>query len=159
MSEPALTVLIVEDGNEYLDNLSRFVPGPKYLQAHNAIETLNLLQHETVDLVYMDMRFDRIPEQDLVGDFEQAVRQMNGDTAKAWRNLQNNQGLYIMDRLKHAGHGDIPIILAYDFSREERRFQFLTKSYPNLGWVPDAVTPDEIRNLMAALVLKGSSAV
>ena len=29
------TVLIVEDGNEYLDNLSRFVLGPAYLQAHD----------------------------------------------------------------------------------------------------------------------------
>jgi len=30
-----LNVLIIEDGDEYLHNLSRFVPGPLYLQAHN----------------------------------------------------------------------------------------------------------------------------
>lgn len=147
-----LSVLIVEDGDEYLDNLGRFVAGPRYLQAHNGAEALGILEEEEVDLVYLDMRFDRIPLRNLLGDHAQATLDHNGDPARAWRYLQNNQGLFILNHLSANGHREKACILAYDFSREERRFSFLKKNHPRLGWVPDAVTPDQIRDLMAQLV-------
>ena len=37
------TVLIVEDGDEYLENLSRFVSGPTYIQAHSGTEAIEIL--------------------------------------------------------------------------------------------------------------------
>ena len=147
-----ITVLIVEDGNEYLENLSRFVEGPRYLQAHNAAQAVALLRTDSVDLVYMDMRFDRIPLRDLMGDHAQATRRHNGDPERGWRYLQNNQGLYILTHIKEAGFGTVPTVLAYDFSREPRRFDFLRKTHPRIGWVPDSVTPDGIRNIMVKLL-------
>jgi ActR/RegA family two-component response regulator len=147
-----LTILIVEDGNEYLDSLGRFVPGPRYLQAHSGRQALDLLRTERVDVIYLDMRFDRVPEAWLLGDHAEVCRQHNGDPARAWKHLQNNQGLYILDALRKAGFAATPVILAYDFSREQRRLAFLRTSYPRLAWVADAVTPAEIRALIDQLV-------
>ncbi len=151
MNLESRTVLIVEDGNEYLENLSRFVPEPKYVQTHNGAEALAALQQGGIDLIYLDMRFDRIPLPELLGDHVAATRQQNGDPARAWRYLQNNQGLYILHHLSQNGFATHPTIISYDFSRETGRFQFLQQKNPNLGWVADAVTPDEIRRLMLEL--------
>ncbi len=106
------TVLIVEDGDEYLENLSRFVPGPTYLQAHSGAEALAFLGSREVDLLYLDMRFDRIPRGDLLRDHAAATREHNGDPERAWRHLQNNQGLYVLDALSKAGHRELPVVLA-----------------------------------------------
>ncbi len=40
MTSPPATVLIVEDGDEYLCNLSLLVKGPRYLQAHCAADAV-----------------------------------------------------------------------------------------------------------------------
>lgn len=150
MTEP--TVLIVEDGDEYLDSLSRFVPGPKYVQAHSGEKALEILSDRKVDLIYLDMRFDRIPNGDLMGDHVQVTRENNGDPERAWRHLQINQGLYILQALRAFGHQDMPVILAYDFSRQAKRFEHLSQIHPSLRWVPDAVTPTEIIALMERLL-------
>ena len=149
MPEP--TILIIEDGDEYLEHLSRFVPGPRYLQAHTGGEALALLSQEAVDVLYLDMRFDRTPTDDLLGDHDAATREHNGDPIRAWRHLQHHQGLYILAALAEAGHNDLPILLAYDFSSEARRFEHLKGIYPTLHWLPDAVTADEIRARVRAL--------
>lgn len=146
-----ITVLIVEDGREYHENLTRFVPGPRYLEAHNGAEALEALRAGGVDIVYLDMRFDRIPEAELLGDYEAVRESMNGDPARAWRHLKNNQGLFILDALRRAGFGRLPIVLAYDFSRETRRFEHLARALPRLCWVPDAVTPEAVAGLFEAL--------
>jgi CheY-like chemotaxis protein len=153
MSEPEttldeLTVLIVEDGDEYLDNLGRFVAGPRYLQAHDGAAALELLQQEAVDLVYLDMRFDRIDPELLLGDLDATASRFGGDRGRALKHLQNNQGLFILDALVRAGHAELPVILAYDFTREARRFDHLVARTPHLTWVPDAITPDEIQTRM-----------
>lgn len=145
-----MTILIVEDGDEYLENLSRHVPEHRYLQAHDGVAALALLRTERVDLVYLDMRFDRTPAAALVGDFAQALRDCNGDERRARRQLENHQGLYILRELAEAGFGVVPVILAYDFSREAQRFARLVERYPLLQWAPDNVTPAMIRELLAA---------
>ena len=142
-------VLIVEDGDEYLDSLSKFVDGPLYLQARSGDQAVSLLQERTVDLIYLDMRFDRIPIGDLLGDHVKATREHNGDPLRAFKFLQNNQGLFILEKLRNEGLGQIPVILAYDFSRQLKRYEHLRRIHPSLRWVPDAVTPSEIKNLMA----------
>jgi CheY-like chemotaxis protein len=148
----AQTVLIIEDGDEYLENLSRFVPGPRYLQAHTGAAALDLLATESIDLIYLDMRFDRIATAELMGDHAAATREHNGDPVRAWRHLQMNQGLFVLDALRRAGHGGLPVILAYDFARERKRYERLARQHPTLRWVPDAVTPTEIRELMEQLL-------
>ena len=145
-------VLIVEDGDEYLENLTRFAPGPRYLQAHGGAEALRLLGAHEVALVYLDMRFDRIPERDLLGDRASVTRSHGGDAARALRYLARNQGLFILQALRDAGHGALPVILAYDFSSEPRRFEHLAAQHPALTWVPDAITPEEIRARLARLL-------
>ncbi len=146
------TILIIEDGDEYLDNLVRFVPGPTYIQAHNCKIALEMLEEEPVDIVYLDMRFDRIPDDELVGDHIEVTRQQNGDPVRAWKHLKINQGLYILAALCDAGHGGMPIVLAYDFSGEMLRLDHLRKIYPRLEWVSDAVTPREIEKLFDRVV-------
>ncbi len=143
------TVLIIEDGDEYIDGLSRYVVGPTYLQARSGSAAAALLAEHRVDLLYLDMRFDRIPRAALLGDHGEATREHNGDPERGWRYLANNQGLFILAALREAGHAELPAILAYDFSREARRFDFLARGWPRLDWVPDAVTATEIRARMA----------
>ncbi len=153
MTEPI--VLIIEDGDEYLDSLSRFVPGPKYIQAHSGEKALEILNAQKVDLIYLDMRFDRIPNGDLMGDHVQVTRETNGDPERAWRHLQINQGLYILQALRSVGLQNIPVILAYDFSRQAKRFEHLSKIHPSLRWVHDAITPAEISEIMVRLIGQG----
>ena len=143
MSE-APVVLIVEDGDEYFENLSQFVPGPHYLQAHGARAALAMLASQPVSLVYLDMRFDRLPREELVGDIARLTREQGG-VERALRHLANHQGLYILQALREHGFGAVPVILAYDFSREPQRFERLSQLHPSLTWVPDAISPDEIR--------------
>lgn len=145
-------VLIVEDGDEYLESLTRFVPGPRYHQARSAGAALDLLAARPIALVYLDMRFDRIPRADLVGDHAAATAARNGDPARGWRYLQNNQGLFILDALARAGHRAQPTIISYDFGREPARWRALSRRYARLEWVSDAISPEELRARMSALV-------
>lgn len=147
-------VLIVEDGDEYFENLTRFVPGPRYFQAHSGALALAALARETVDLLYLDMRFDRTAHADLLGDHAAATREHNGDPVRAWRYIENNQGLFILAALRDAGHAHLPVILAYDFSREPQRFEHLARLHPSPTWVPDAVTSEEISARMSELLAR-----
>ncbi len=151
MSETKKTILVIEDGDEYLENLERFVPGPHYVQVHTGAEVINYLKSNPVDLMYLDMRFDRIDEADLLGDLDAVTREQNGDIIKAQKFLQNNQGLYILAALKERGLDRVPIVLAYDFTRETKRLTHLQKIYPTLDWVPDAITPGQIKDLFDAI--------
>jgi ActR/RegA family two-component response regulator len=147
-------VLIIEDGDEYLDSLSQFVQGPEYLQAKSGEQAVEILQTRMVDLIYLDMRFDRIPMTDLLGDHVKATREHNGDPLRAFKFLQNNQGLFILEKLRKENLVHIPVILAYDFSRQQKRYEHLKRIHQSLRWVPDAVTPTEIRNLMNECIVE-----
>ena len=151
MNELRCSVLIIEDGDEYLDNLTRYVPGPRYLQAHHGEAAATLLAEAQVDLLYLDMRFDRIAPEQLWGDLAALTQKYAGNARRAQRHLANHQGTYILDGLHQRGLADLPIILAYDFSREQRRFEQLLRRYAQLTWVPDAVTPEEIRDRIRRL--------
>ena len=158
MTTSPMTVLVIEDGDEYLENLSRFVLGPRYLQAHCGTEAVEIIQNDKVDLIYLDMRFDRIPHAQLLGDHDAVTREHNGDPVRAWKFLANNQGLYILSALKQAGFAHFPVVVAYDFSKEPRRFENLRRSYPNLMWVSDAVSFKEVETLFAEITSRVSSA-
>jgi hypothetical protein len=147
MMRDDITILVIEDGDEYLENLTRFVPGPTYLQAHCGTDAIEILKEKAVDIIYLDMRFDRIPKDKLLGDMEVATREHNGDPARGLKFLMNNQGLYILAALRREGFATHPVVVAYDFSKELRRFENLRKVYPNLEWVSDAVSFEEVRML------------
>lgn len=146
------TVLIVEDGDEYLQNLSRFVPGPRYLQVHCGQTAIDALRAGPIDVIYLDMRFDRIDRDRLLGDVTRATARHGGSAERAYRHLANHQGLYILDAVRRAGFAELPVVLAYDFSREQKRVAHLAQLHKSFTWVPDAVTPSEIRTRIARLL-------
>ena len=144
-----MRVIVVEDGHEYTETLSRFLKeGFEWIRAGSGPEALVMLDEGTFDAAFLDMRFDRIPRGDLLGDHAAATREHNGDPLRGWRYLENNQGLFVLNALHAAGYGGLPVILAYDFSREAARLKHLQARYPRLSWVPDAVTPEAIRERM-----------
>lgn len=146
----AIEVLVVEDGDEYLTNLSTFVArGIHYTQAKSGTVACGLLPSLQPDLVYLDMRFDRTPNEALLGDLVALTARFNGDVARARAFQQDNQGLFVLRALRDAGfHG--PVILSYDFSREERRFKALCDKDPALSYCPDYADASEI---LAAIYL------
>lgn len=151
MSHDALrgrSILIVEDGDEYRENLGRSVPGPRYLQAHSGGEALGILRQEKVDLIYLDMRFDRTDRRLLFGDHEAICRQTGAPPEQAWRQLETNQGLFILEGFRREGFGELPVVLAYDFSFESRRAERLRSIHPSMRWIGDTAGPEEIREAM-----------
>lgn len=137
-------VLVVEDGNEYLELLERFVTDYRYLQAHSGAEALQHLRNGNISLIYLDMCFDRTPRGELLGDVATIAPRHGGDDERAWRFIARNQGLFILDRLKRDGFGHLPVLLSHDFSSQPTRWMHLKGLYPQLAWVPDDITPQEI---------------
>ncbi len=138
-------ILVVEDGNEYLTNLSTFVAeGIEYHQAQSGAQACEMAARLAPDLVYLDMRFDRTPVEALLGDVVQLTGRFNGDVARARRFQEDNQGLFILRALRESGYVR-PVILSYDFSTEERRFATLSARDPGLSYCPDYADAKEIR--------------
>lgn len=147
-----LDVLVVEDGDEYITNLTTFVSqGIGYRQAHSGQEACVLIAEQTPDLAYLDMRFDRTPDADLLGSMVDLSARFNGDVGRARRFQQDNQGLFVLRALRDAGFRG-PVILSYDFSAEERRFAALRARDPMLSYCPDYANADTIRASIFAAV-------
>ena len=155
MSKPR--ILVVEDGDEYLDMLTRCVDDYAYLQAHDGRSAIEILQRFDVDAVYLDMRFDRTaPPYELLGDHAAQVEKY-GDAERATKFLQKNQGLFILHHLCQAGYGHLPMVLSHDFSDEPTRWQHLASTYANLTWLTDTLTPDDYRTHIKAILKIGDS--
>ncbi|MEM6990758.1 MAG: hypothetical protein AAF721_09680 [Myxococcota bacterium] len=145
-------VLVVEDGNEYLTNLTTFVAeGFAYRQAKSGLEAQRMLAERRPDLVYLDMRFDRTPEEELLGNLVELSARFNGDTARARRFQQDNQGLFVLRALREANYAG-PVILSYDFGPEERRFKALSARDPFLRYCPDYADAASIRRAILEAV-------
>jgi len=145
VNAPEIQVLVVEDGNEYLTNLSTFVAGGiHYEQAQSGAAACEMAKRLRPDVVYLDMRFDRTPLEELLGDMVSATARFNGDVARARSFVQDNQGLFILRALRDAGYAG-PVILSYDFGGEERRFRALSAKDPALDFCPDYADATTIR--------------
>lgn len=157
MSTTPLDVLVVEDGDEYLTNLSTFVSnGIEYRQARSGIEACRMVAQKRPDLVYLDMRFDRTPEEELLGSMVELTARFNGDVSRARRFQQDNQGLFVLRALREAGFVG-PVILSYDFGPEERRFRALAAKDPALSYCPDYADATTIRKAILAAVQAASA--
>jgi len=144
-STSPLEVLVVEDGDEYLTNLTTFVAaGIRYRQARSGAEASRQIAQARPDLVYLDMRFDRTPESALLGSMVELSARFNGDVGRARRFQQDNQGLFILRALRESGFSG-PVILSYDFGPEERRFRGLKARDPALSYCPDYADARTIR--------------
>ena len=145
MNAPAVDIVVVEDGDEYITNLTTFVAeGMEYRQAKSGMQACELIAQRAPALVYLDMRFDRIPEEDLLGDIVQLTARFNGDVSRARRFQQDNQGLFVLRAVRDAGFVGA-VILSYDFSAEERRFAALKARDPALHYCPDYADASTIR--------------
>jgi CheY-like chemotaxis protein len=145
MNASPVDIVVAEDGDEYITNLTTFVSeGMVYRQAKSGAQACQLIAQQRPDLVYLDMRFDRIPVEDLLGDIVQLTARFNGDVARARRFQQDNQGLFVLRAVRDAGFVG-PVILSYDFSAEERRFAALKARDPALRYCPDYADANTIR--------------
>jgi len=148
----SLDVLVVEDGDEYLTNLTTFVAdGIEYRQARSGAEACRMASAQPPDLVYLDMRFDRIPDAELLGSMVELTARFNGDVGRARRFQQDNQGLFILRALRESAFTG-PVILSYDFSAEERRFRALSARDPALTYCPDYADARAIRAAIMSAV-------
>lgn len=142
-------VLVIEDGHEYTENLTRFLDGElAFERAGDGAMALARLASGGVDAVFLDMRFDRIPQAALLGDAQPLLARF-GDEERAWRFLADNQGSYVLAALRDAGHA-VPVVMSYDFDGEPRRFKNLESRYAPLAYLGDTASPDEIRDKLLA---------
>jgi hypothetical protein len=99
------TLLVIEDGNEYTD-FARLFLGAHFqiLSEKRCADTLACLRSQVVDGLLIDVRFDRAPEADLIGDVAAtAARLFAGDRERSLRHLQDQQGVLILAELRAAG--------------------------------------------------------
>lgn len=142
--EDPVRVLIVEDGFEYEQTLSRFLPDVDWVRAGHGGEALAHLGEGAFDAVFLDMRFDRVEPDQLLGDLAAMADRFNGDPVQARAFLQDHQGIFVLDALRAAGH-TLPVVISYDFSGEPRRWSRLQQRHAPVAYLPDVAGPDAVR--------------
>lgn len=144
-------VLVIEDGFEYAETLGRFLPEDfEVVRAGSGGDALRLLDTSSFDVAFLDMRFDRVDESELLGDPAEAADRFNGDAIQARRFLEDHQGNYILAALRSAGHV-LPVLMSYDFSGEPRRWSNLSARYGPLDFLVDVASPTEVAGRLRAL--------
>ncbi len=142
-------VLIVEDGTEYSTTLGRFLSESfEFVRAGDAAEALAALGRGGFDVVFLDMRFDRVPVESLLGDLQAHTARLGGDRQRARRFLEDNQGTFVLAALREAGH-QLPVVFSYDFGEEPRRFRNLSQRFGPLQFLDSNAGPVEIREALA----------
>ncbi len=106
-SQPIPSLLIVEDGDEYFEFFERHLLGYRLLRAFHAEGALEALRRNTIDVIVMDIRFDRTQRKHLLGDVRETSRERFGqerDLEPAWQYLANRQGFLISKVIRDGGH-------------------------------------------------------
>ena len=136
-------VLVVEDGAEYVEGFERLASARgleiAFSRARDLESARATLASHGPDALFLDVVFDRTPQDRLAGDAEALVTRFGGDRARAVRHLATEQGFYVLDALA-ALLRDIPVVLAYDFAAEPRRLEILRRRVPGLGGLPDGTS-------------------
>ena len=128
-------LLVIEDGDEYAQFARALYAGEFVVhQAKTAAATLAILQRQSIDALLIDLRFDFASPQDLIGDVVGTASSLfGGDTRRAVRYLQDQQGVLILAELRKHGYPQ-PAVFVHDFP--ERRLQNLRKLYGQVTAVP-----------------------
>ncbi len=136
-------VLVVEDGFEYIHNLTRFLGSDfAFERAGDGFAALEMLSGGGFSAIFLDMKFDRAEK--LLGDLSQLHRRFAGDESRARRFLENNQGTYVLAAIRDAGVS-LPVVFSYDFDSEPRRFRNLHRRYAPLSYLTDTASPAQMR--------------
>jgi CheY-like chemotaxis protein len=145
-----IRVLVVEDGEEYIRNLERFLPDRFVLhRAGSGAEALAALQEGPYEVIFLDMRFDRVPAASLLGSIDQVADRFNGDLQRARRFLEDNQGAYVLAAIRDAGC-TLPVVFSHDFTDEPRRWNNLAERYAPLDYLPDNAGPEDVSERLAS---------
>ncbi|MFZ5481869.1 MAG: hypothetical protein ACOZNI_34225 [Myxococcota bacterium] len=138
-----IRVLVVEDGDEYSRVMERFASeGFAFSRAGDGHEAL-ARAGEGFDLLFLDMRFDRVQPAQLLGDMAATAERFNGDPVRARRFLEENQGTYVLAALRAAGC-TLPAVFSHDFDGEPRRWANLEKLYAPVAYLPDNASAAQI---------------
>jgi CheY-like chemotaxis protein len=139
----AALILVVEDGREYVEGFARLAAAKNadavFVRAGSLAEAREALGQGRPDAIFLDVVFDRTPEAELAGDLDALVARYGGDRARAVRHLATHQGFYVLDALADALAG-VRVVLAYDFTGEEKRLASLRERVPALGGLPDGAS-------------------
>ena len=129
-------VLVIEDGTEYAEFARLFLTRDfEIVAAQSATEALAAVARQPVDVLLIDLRFDRSKPEILIGDLEaSAQRLFAGDRVRALRHLQDQQGVLILAELRKAGHRQ-PAVFVHEFP--ERRLANLRQLYGDVRSVPN----------------------
>ncbi len=134
----------MEDGEEYVEVLREFLDeGFVWVRAGTGGEALQMLEREPFDAVFLDMRFDRVPLGELLGDWARVVDRFNGDERQARAYLEEHQGLFILAALRERGHR-LPVLLSYDFRDEPERWARIRARYGPVDDLADDAPPSAI---------------
>jgi hypothetical protein len=130
----AHTLLIVEDGDEYLRFFSRYIHPYEYLQARTLHGCLGAFEQAQAPAgIILDLRFDRVARVDLTGDAgEIADTMFGGEMEAAWRYIVDNQGFLLLREIRDAGY-DQPALIISDLP--ERRRRNVARLYGNVAVV------------------------
>ena len=149
-SQPIPTLLIVEDGDEYLEFFERHFLGYRLLQAHDFTQAIEKLRRNTVDVVVLDIRFDRIERERLVGNVLDISRSRFGqdtDLSEAWRYMADKQGFLIAKELRAQQRKEAFLIIE---DLPPRHVENLAKLYGDIIVVPD-FDPKQIHRALIEL--------
>lgn len=133
-------LLVIEDGDEYAEFARVFLAELEVAAAHSVADALAILRTRGADALLIDLRFDRAPAAALTGDVAAtAERLFAGDSERALRYLQDEQGTLILADLRAAGFAHRALFV-HDFP--PRRLANLRRLYGDVDAVPalDAAT-------------------
>ncbi|TNE84433.1 MAG: response regulator [Deltaproteobacteria bacterium] len=141
-------VLIIEDGTEYIETMTRFLAdGFAWERAGSGPAGIERLRAGGIDAVFLDMRFDRAPEGELIGDLDEVAERFSGDRVLARRFVEDHQGTFVLAALREAGV-TLPVVLSYDFSGEPRRWERLAERFAPVRYLPDNASPAQVREAL-----------
>lgn len=128
-------LLVIEDGDEYAQFARALYANELVVhQAKTAAATLALLKRQPIDALLIDLRFEFASPQDLIGDVGGTASSLfGGDTRRAVRYLQDQQGVLILAEVRTHGYAQ-PAVFVHDFPA--RRLQNLRKLYGQVTAVP-----------------------
>jgi len=144
-------ILVVEDGAEYVEGFERIASARglniAFSRAGDLESARTALASDGPDALFLDVVFDRTPEERLAGDAEALVARFGGDRARAVRHLATHQGYYILDALAPMLTG-LTVVLAYDFAVEPQRLEALRRRVPGLSGLQDGASLSQALELM-----------
>lgn len=139
-------VLVVEDGNEYVEAFRRLAPvrdgRVKLVRAGDLLDARRALRSPgDFDAVFFDVVFDRTPPERLCGDAAALLSRFAGDASRVRAHLARQQGFYVAAELAAELAGRLPdgapVVIAYDFTAEPGRLEALRERIPRLEGIDD----------------------